>query len=410
MVKVCGVATEADEPGSVLPALALFEVGLDSVFDIAGLGIDAVAPVAGTGGVEGGDDVLDFRGLLLLAKPPDEALFGTPLGVGKGGGRAESEKPRRDRRAEADARPEEMARAQFRSGNRMGARPHTYGTRRRVEALRFHNSRHGLSPRSDRASPGGGCFGRVGEGGEDLAGGIEKGERGALKTLPEAVGRRSEDRIRYLVGRLEEAYGEAVNIPRFAPLEELVSCIMSQHGSDVSTYPAFTRLLETYPTWGEVVGAGPEAVAETIRSAGLANQKARSILSVLTAIEARFGAFTLDPLYGMATDEAYAWLVSLPGVGPKTANLVLSFSFGRDRVPVDTHVGRVSARYGLLEPKTNDAKAHAILNHLCPPGLAFRFHAALIQHGRLTCKAPKPDCPRCVVRETCRYFEESLAL
>lgn len=214
------------------------------------------------------------------------------------------------------------------------------------------------------------------------------------------------EEIRFLVERLEVAYGEAVNIPRFDPMEELVSCIMSQHGSDVFTYPAFTRLRETFPVWGDIVAAGPERVAETIRSAGLANQKARSILGVLTAIHARFGGYTLDPLYGMPTEEAYDWLVSLPGVGPKTANLVLSFSFGRDRVPVDTHVGRVAARYGLLEPKTNDAQAHQILNAICPPGWAYRFHAALIQHGRLTCKAQNPACPRCVVRETCRFAAE----
>ncbi|CAN5729143.1 endonuclease III [soil metagenome] len=214
------------------------------------------------------------------------------------------------------------------------------------------------------------------------------------------------EEIRFLVERLEVAYGEAVNIPRFDPMEELVSCIMSQHGSDVFTYPAFTRLRETFPVWGDIVAAGPERVAETIRSAGLANQKARSILGVLTAIHARFGGYTLDPLYGMPTEEAYDWLVSLPGVGPKTANLVLSFSFGRDRVPVDTHVGRVAARYGLLEPKTNDVKAHQILNAICPPGLAYRFHAALIQHGRLTCKAQNPACPRCVVRETCHFAAE----
>ncbi|RYG48942.1 endonuclease III [bacterium] len=210
----------------------------------------------------------------------------------------------------------------------------------------------------------------------------------------------------FLMTSLEAVYGEAVNIPRFEPLEELVSCIMSQHGSDVFTYPAFTRLRETFPDWADVMAAGPERVAEVIRDAGLANQKARSILSVLGAIHARFGAYTLDPIYGMETDEAYDWLLSLPGVGPKTSSLVLSFSFGRHRVPVDTHVGRVAARWGLIPPKTNDAKAHLLLNALCPPGTAYRFHAALIQHGRLTCGAKKPDCPRCAVRTTCRYFRE----
>lgn len=218
------------------------------------------------------------------------------------------------------------------------------------------------------------------------------------------------ERVRWLVEELEKRYGRPRRIARFDPMEELVSCILSQHTTDATSFPTFTRLRETFPDWQAVVDAGPERVAEVIRKAGLANQKARSIIGALKAIRERFGGYTLEPLRQMELPEARAALMALPGVGPKTASIVLCFSFGKGAIPVDTHVFRVGWRLGLYDKKIGEAKAHDVLLKLVPEDLAFRFHVALIQHGRNVCRAPKPNCEECPVAEACRFRAEQGAV
>lgn len=206
-----------------------------------------------------------------------------------------------------------------------------------------------------------------------------------------------------MVESLETLYGRPRFISRFDPMEELVSCILSQHTSDANSFPAFTRLRATFETWQDVVDAGPERLADTIRKAGLANQKAKAILACLNRIHELHGAYTLEPLRDMPTAEARGWLQALPGVGPKTAAIVLCFSFGRESIPVDTHVFRVSRRLGLLTESANEIKAHDELLALVPSDLAYRFHVALIQHGRHVCRAPIPDCGRCPLAASCPF-------
>jgi endonuclease-3 len=211
--------------------------------------------------------------------------------------------------------------------------------------------------------------------------------------------------IRELVERLESVYGRPRMISRFDPMEELVSCILSQHTTDANSFPAFTRLRETFETWQDVVDAGPERLADVIRNAGLANQKARNIIACLKEIHIRLGDYTLEPLRAMSMLDARSWLMSLPGVGPKTASIVLCFAMGRDAIPVDTHVYRVSWRLGLIPEGAGEAKAHDLLLEIVPPDLAFEFHTMLIQHGRVVCRAPIPNCDRCGVAGWCRWFK-----
>jgi len=211
------------------------------------------------------------------------------------------------------------------------------------------------------------------------------------------------DRIRWLVDELEKLYGRTRRIARFDPMEELVSCILSQHTTDATSFPTFTRLRETFSDWQAVVDAGPERVAEVIRKAGLANQKSKNIIAALKAIKERFGRYSLDALRNMELLEARALLMSLPGVGPKTASIVLCFSFGKGAIPVDTHVFRVGWRLGMFEKKIGESKAHDVLLRLVPEDLAFRFHVAMIQHGRKMCRAPKPSCSECPLQAVCSF-------
>lgn len=210
--------------------------------------------------------------------------------------------------------------------------------------------------------------------------------------------------VNELMERLEAAYGPPPDRYRFDPMDELVSCILSQHTSDANSYPAFDRLKKKLPTWDDVVAAGPEQVADIVRSAGLANQKAKSIIACLVGIKVRQGSYSIDHLAGLPIRDARDWLTTLPGVGPKTASIVLCFAFGMPVVPVDTHVYRVSWRLGVIPEGIGENKAHDLLLEQVPGEYAYRFHMALIRHGRGVCKARVPLCQECVVSDLCRWF------
>lgn len=212
--------------------------------------------------------------------------------------------------------------------------------------------------------------------------------------------------IRKLVEALEQEYGTGDERQRLDPLDELISCILSQHTSDAASFPTFFRLRERFPTWEQVARLDEQRLANEIRGAGLANQKARSIRAVLRELRKRFGGYTLEPLRQMEMDDARRFLVSLPGVGPKTAAIVLCFGFGWPAIPVDTHVFRVAWRLGLIEKRVGAERAHDLLQRMVPPDLAYRFHVALIRHGRRTCHARKPACGNCVVRRRCAWYRE----
>ncbi len=210
--------------------------------------------------------------------------------------------------------------------------------------------------------------------------------------------------IETILQRLEARYGVAIWRPRAEPLEELIHCILSQHTSDANSFRAYRALREAFPTWEAIVSAPTEKVAEVIRSGGLANQKAPRIQAVLRAIYAHRGEYDLNWLRDLPTEQARQFLMSLPGIGPKCTAIVLCFSLGRPVIPVDTHVFRVSWRLGLIPKSIGEAKAHSALEALVPEPLVYRFHAALIRHGRAVCKAPTPRCEQCPLTDLCAYY------
>jgi endonuclease-3 len=211
--------------------------------------------------------------------------------------------------------------------------------------------------------------------------------------------------IREITERLEQVYGQAEWRPHGLPVEELVGCILSQHTSDVNSTRAFAALQERYPEWRQIIDAPTEEVAKTIRSGGMPNQKARRIQEVLRLLQNETGEVSLDALSSMTDEEARRYLMSLPGVGPKTAAIVLCFSLGRPVIAVDTHVFRVAWRLGLIEKRIGEARAHDVLQSLTPKEIVYRFHMALIRHGRAVCKAPVPRCGQCVLTDICRYYQ-----
>jgi endonuclease-3 len=209
---------------------------------------------------------------------------------------------------------------------------------------------------------------------------------------------------------LGEAYGPAQWVRRYDPASELVYTILSQHTSDINSHRAFENLTKTFGSLEAIAEAPVGAIEEAIRMGGLAKSKAPRIKAVLNQIFQELGSYDLSFLAEMPLDEAKQWLKRLPGIGPKTAAIILCFSLGLPAMPVDTHIFRVSKRLGLIGPKVNAEKAHDILEPMVPPEDVFAFHVYLIQHGRQVCKAQRPRCDQCVLAPGCpsrRLFDGS---
>jgi len=189
------------------------------------------------------------------------------------------------------------------------------------------------------------------------------------------------------------------------PLDELINTILSQNTNDLNRDRAYHALRAKFPAWEAVRDAPAPQVIAAIKSAGLANQKGPRIQKVLRRITKERGELDLNFLRDWPADQAKAWLMSLDGVGPKTASIVLLFALGKPAFPVDTHIHRVTGRLGLIPPRTSADKAHEILETLVPPEWYHSFHLNVIKHGRQVCKAQRPLCEKCVLQKYCDDFQ-----
>ncbi len=203
---------------------------------------------------------------------------------------------------------------------------------------------------------------------------------------------------------LHNFYGEIVWQQGQSPMDELVSCILSQSTTDANRDRGFALLKQAFPTWDEVANASTPDVVDAIRPAGLANQKAPRIQNALRRIFAEQGAYNIDFLADISIEEAKKWLMSIDGVGPKTAAIVMCFAFNRPAFPVDTHIHRVSRRLGFLSDKTSADEAHPIMEAIVPPQAYYAFHLHLIRLGREICTARRAHCEKCPLTAHCHYY------
>ncbi len=206
--------------------------------------------------------------------------------------------------------------------------------------------------------------------------------------------------------RLVAAYGPREWHPDGDPLDELIATILSQHTSDVNSHRAFASLRNAFPTWEDVLAADDAAVADAIRSGGLAAVKAPRIRALLASLKSTYGTPRLDFLRETPTPETRRILEGIPGVGPKTAACVLLFCLGRPVIPVDTHVHRVARRIGLAPANASPDAVEEALEAALPPDNYYSMHVGLIVHGRKTCKAQRPLCEGCPVADLCDYFRD----
>jgi endonuclease III len=204
---------------------------------------------------------------------------------------------------------------------------------------------------------------------------------------------------------LREVYGYPEWRRSLPPIDELVSCILSQSTSDTNSERGFAALKAHYPTYEAMRDAPPGELIETIRPAGLANQKGPRIQEALRYITRERGKINIDFLADLPLEEAKAWLMGMNGVGPKTAAIVLCFAFNRPAFPVDTHVHRVGQRIGFLPQGISADKAHPVMEAIAPPEDYYAFHLNMIQHGREVCGARSPHCERCPLTNCCDYYQ-----
>jgi endonuclease III len=175
------------------------------------------------------------------------------------------------------------------------------------------------------------------------------------------------------------------------PFELLIATILSAQATDVSVNAATPNLFKKYPTPQKLAKATPEEVEPFIRTIGLYRNKAKNIVATARALVEEFGNEVPNDFEAIQT---------LPGVGRKTANVVLSNAYGRPGIAVDTHVGRLARRLGFSKHDNPD-KVEADLEKLFPIDDWIFLHHALILHGRRVCDARKPKCETCELLEHC---------
>jgi len=180
----------------------------------------------------------------------------------------------------------------------------------------------------------------------------------------------------------------------------LVAVVLSAQATDVGVNRATTPLFEKIKTPAQMVALGEKKLIGYIKTIGLFRMKAKNVIALSRPLVEKHGG---------EVPHSHAELTELPFVGRKTANVVMNVAFGEATIAVDTHIFRVGNRTGLA-PGKNPLEVELKLLKRVPEEFRLHAHHWLILHGRYTCKARKPECPRCVVNDVCKFKGKTLAL
>ena len=181
------------------------------------------------------------------------------------------------------------------------------------------------------------------------------------------------------------------------PFTLLVAVVLSAQATDVGVNKATKELFKVADTPEKMVALGEDKVRDHIRTIGLYRNKAKNVIALSRQLIEEFGG---------EVPQDRDVLTTLPGVGRKTANVVVSMAFGQPTIAVDTHIFRIGNRLGLAPGKTPD-EVEYILERRIPADYLYHAHHWLILHGRYTCKARKPDCEACIIADLCKSREKT---
>jgi len=206
--------------------------------------------------------------------------------------------------------------------------------------------------------------------------------------------------VREVFTRLRELNPHPTTELEYAsPFELLVAVTLSAQATDVGVNKATRKLFPVANTAQAILALGEEGLKRYISTIGLYNAKAKNVIAACAILVEKYGG-------EVPADRAA--LEALPGVGRKTANVVLNTAFGEPTMAVDTHIFRVANRTGLAPGKDVRAVEDGLLK-VIPTEFMQDAHHWLILHGRYVCKARKPDCPQCVIRDLCHYRDKTIA-
>ena len=201
--------------------------------------------------------------------------------------------------------------------------------------------------------------------------------------------------------RLIAHYG-TYNGRRGKPFDVLINTVLSQNTNDRNSGIAFESLYKVYRTPKQLANAPEAEISELIKYGGLNNIKAKRIKDISKLIVEEYGG-DIDFVCGIDPEVARKTLLSIDGVGSKTADCVLLFACKQDVIPVDTHVFRVTKRLGIVPQNADHERVHQVLMKTVPSGIKGSVHVDLIQLGREICKAQNPKHSQCFLVDICEY-------
>ncbi len=236
-------------------------------------------------------------------------------------------------------------------------------------------------------------------------------KRGANPTLDVDINARLSAKVMVIYDRLLERYGPHPLVPRRDPMHELISTILSHRTTQRNEQLAYDSMWRVFGSWEAIRDAPVDKLTEAIKLSNFPEVKAPYIKGILATISERRGEYSIDFLKDVPVQEALDWLMSMPGVGIKTATLVLLFCFGKPVMPVDTHVHRVAQRTGLIGAKVSPTAAHPLLWALLPadPYILYNYHINNLLHGQRVCVAGTPRCALCPLTDMCDWYHNNRA-
>jgi endonuclease-3 len=200
-----------------------------------------------------------------------------------------------------------------------------------------------------------------------------------------------------IIARLKQMHGKPrVELNYRNALELTVAVVLSAQCTDERVNRVTDHLFEKYTKWQDYLNAPIEELEEDIRPTGFYRNKSKSLKTVAGEIEGRFGGRVPDSIDEFAT---------VKGIGRKSANMIVGLVYGKPAIIVDTHLGRVTNRIGLANNEDPE-KIESDLRGFVPEALCTDFSLLTIIHGRYVCKARKPDCPQCLLKQDCDYYRD----